>query len=144
MRNDLPVNKVKDATPLLADGQGGAMEIETVPGDKAVLEYPPPEANPYLKAAFGPELAARLQQKFLLDVIRKTDLLAQYLKEGRIRELRDIAHQLKGAGGSYGFQNLSEWAVSISELARKGDMKGLSAVISEMDAWARATAHGEE
>lgn len=51
---------------------------------------------------------------------RRTALKTQF-DAGRWDELRRLAHQIKGAGGGYGFDSLSQVAARLEEACRKAE-----------------------
>ncbi len=51
--------------------------------------------------------------------------LEQSLEAGLLDELRSIAHQLKGAGGSYGFPQITESARRLEEQADGADLDAI-------------------
>ena len=57
---------------------------------------------------FAGELPAR--------IAKLEDLLAA----GELRELQTLAHQLKGAGGGYGFPQITELAASLESALKQG------------------------
>ena len=54
------------------------------------------------------------------------------LREGSLEELKTFAHQLKGAGASYGYQAISTRAAEIEQGARAGSVDDLAAKIAEV------------
>jgi HPt (histidine-containing phosphotransfer) domain-containing protein len=61
-----------------------------------------------------------LIEHFVCRLIDKSDRMLELLKSRRFDEIAQLAHQLKGAGGGYGYPTLSEAARSV-ELAAKND-----------------------
>lgn len=64
----------------------------------------------------------------MLDIVREfADELPEraariegLLKSGELEELRSLAHQLKGAGGGYGFAVITESAASLEQALKQG------------------------
>ena len=46
--------------------------------------------------------------------------LEAHLAAGELRELQTLAHQLKGAGGGYGFPQITELAASLEAALKQG------------------------
>jgi HPt (histidine-containing phosphotransfer) domain-containing protein len=46
--------------------------------------------------------------------------LESHLAAGELRELQTLAHQLKGAGGGYGFPQITELAASLEAALKQG------------------------
>ncbi|MDY6971012.1 MAG: Hpt domain-containing protein [Thermodesulfobacteriota bacterium] len=88
---------------------------------------------PYLAKFLGPDKAARLVRKYLLDLAQKIDLLIKYLEDRNMKELRKIAHQLKGSGKSYGFEYITEVGDALSSCAKHEDYLGLEGLIHDLD-----------
>ena len=52
----------------------------------------------------------------------KKQLLEEAHRAGDVDQLRTHAHQLKGAGGGYGFQGLSEIAAELEDACKANDV----------------------
>lgn len=61
-----------------------------------------------------------LIEHFVCRLIDKADRMLELLKSRRFDEIAQLAHQLKGAGGGYGYPTLSEAARAV-EFAAKQD-----------------------
>ena len=60
-----------------------------------------------------------LVQLFVEEIPDRLAVLEQNLEQGNWSELARFAHQLKGAGGSYGFPQLTPVAARLEELAKE-------------------------
>ena len=49
-------------------------------------------------------------REFASDASRRAEELEEYLQSGDLSSLRTLAHQLKGAGGGYGFDAITDRA----------------------------------
>ena len=58
---------------------------------------------------------AELVRSFVADLARRVETLDQLLAEGNLQELQRLAHQLKGAGGGYGFPQITEVAACLEQ-----------------------------
>ena len=50
---------------------------------------------------------------FVSDAPRRAEELEEYLQSGDLSSLRTLAHQLKGAGGGYGFDAITDRAAEL-------------------------------
>jgi HPt (histidine-containing phosphotransfer) domain-containing protein len=64
------------------------------------------------------------------------------LSSGSFADLERLAHQLKGAGGSYGYPRLTGLAGSLEEAARVQDGEGAEKVLGELENLCEAIAEG--
>ena len=60
------------------------------------------------------------------------------LKGGDYEGLRRLAHQMKGAGGSYGYQVLTEAAKKLEDAAKTRDVEAGKAALEEFEALCQA------
>ncbi len=58
--------------------------------------------------------------------------------------LRLLAHQMKGAGGSYGYQMLTEAARAIEEAAKREDVEAGKTDLDELESFCRAVDRGRK
>ncbi len=63
---------------------------------------------------------AELVRSFVVDLACRVETLEQLLTEGNLQELQRLAHQLKGAGGGYGFPQVTEVAACLEQSLREG------------------------
>jgi len=65
---------------------------------------------------------------------RVTDLnnLKAALAEGDYETLRSIGHSLKGVGGGYGFERITQLGAAIENFAKENDKDAVSENISEL------------
>ena len=101
----------------------------TSPLRKGALE------DTYLARMLGVEKAEKLLEKYFLDLKEKLDLLRTYLKNEDMTGIRTIAHQLKGSGKSYGFQEISEIGGGLSACAKGEDLPGLEGLVGRLGAF---------
>jgi len=62
---------------------------------------------------------------------RRASLLRFY-EEGQLDQLRIVAHQLKGAGGGYGFGGLSALAAELEQACRTRDPQRIRETLEEL------------
>lgn len=53
------------------------------------------------------------------------DLIERFLAEGDLVEIRSLGHRMKGSGGSYGFDEISEIGEVLELAALKSDTGGI-------------------
>jgi HPt (histidine-containing phosphotransfer) domain-containing protein len=63
---------------------------------------------------------AEMVEIFVAEIPHRVQTLSEALLAGRLEDLRRTAHQLKGAGGSYGFGLLSEVSARLEMAVRSG------------------------
>jgi len=75
-------------------------------------------------------------REFASDAPQRADEIEQYLQSGDLSGLQTLAHQLKGAGGGYGFDAITETAAALEAAIRQdaGEpaIKEASAVVCEV------------
>ena len=86
-----------------------------------------------------------LVQAFGADAPKRAHALEDLLSQGQLEELRRIAHQLKGAGGGYGFHQITDAAARLEEAlkedASESVIKERTSILCEV---LRAVRGGEE
>ncbi len=65
---------------------------------------------------------------------RKKDclLIGRLLERNSFSEIRTLGHRMKGAGGSYGFDDISEIGEVIEEAALAADKKSISSAVLQL------------
>ena len=66
-----------------------------------------------------------LVQEFAGELPDRAATLERLLAESQLEELQRLAHQLKGAGGGYGFPRITEVAASLEEAVKAGAETGV-------------------
>ena len=59
-------------------------------------------------------------REFATELPARVAKLEAHLAAGEMRELQTLAHQLKGAGGGYGFPQITELAASLESALKQG------------------------
>jgi PAS domain S-box-containing protein len=111
-------------TPLAERAPGGA------PSESVRSEF-----------ADDPDLADILDE-FVLGLSSKVELMHKAISTAYVEELQRLAHQLKGAGGSYGYPSLTAEAKALEEAARGGDLEAARRAMERLDALCGAIARG--
>lgn len=74
-----------------------------------------------------------LLELFVQEIPDRLAVLEQHLEQGNWSELARFAHQLKGAGGSYGFPQLTPFAARLEQLAKQSaPVEQLEAALGEL------------
>jgi CheY-like chemotaxis protein len=66
------------------------------------------------------------------------------LAQGRYADLQRAAHQMKGAGGSYGYPALTEAAKALEEAAKNEDPAGAASALERLAALCQAIQRGRD
>lgn len=62
-------------------------------------------------------------------------LIEALLAADQLDEIRSIAHRMKGSGGSYGFDEISEIGEAIETAVHTGDAQGIRAAVARLEAY---------
>lgn len=87
------------------------------------------------RLAHHPRLA-RVARTFCQTLPTKLEAMRTALRAGRLDELAELAHWLKGAGGTVGYDALFEPARDFERHARIGDLQALEQGMAVLDALA--------
>ena len=82
------------------------------------------ESPVYSAFADDPDFAELLDM-FFEAIPEKRQILEETYRAGEVDQLRTHAHQLKGAGGGYGFQGLSKIAAELEDSCKANDVDGV-------------------
>ena len=69
---------------------------------------------------------------FLENRSKDVDKMKQALSTGDPETLRFIGHSLKGVGGGYGFDRISEIGAEIETLAKSNDLEGIEPQVDHL------------
>ncbi|MEM1186187.1 MAG: Hpt domain-containing protein [Planctomycetota bacterium] len=95
--------------------------------------------------ADDPEMV-ELVELFVSELPDRVRAISDAAREGRAGDLRDLAHQLKGAAGGYGFGIVSEAAAEVEAPLRSGgvDLNSVRSKVDDLvDLCSRVTADAE-
>ncbi|PQO33354.1 hypothetical protein C5Y96_10910 [Blastopirellula marina] len=100
--------------------QNGQQSIEPMTSESApiapVEQTQPPRDAIWSELADNHEFAPVIDS-FLQGLAKKINQIEEYMSQARFDELTMLAHQLKGSGGGYGFQEITDAAVRVEQLA---------------------------
>ena len=71
-------------------------------------------------------------EKFRLRLDKQLALMQEQLEKGNVKELADLAHWLKGAGGTIGFDEFNEPAAQLEKLAKDNDLHAMALIVGEL------------
>ncbi|HVW01151.1 MAG TPA: Hpt domain-containing protein [Planctomycetaceae bacterium] len=97
------------------------------------IETPSTEAV-FSEFAGDPDFRELLEM-FVSTIPEKQSALREHFGAGRIEQLRVLAHQMKGAGGGYGFAGLSTRAAALEEACRTEEHTVIADALGELLAY---------
>jgi len=114
------------------------------PGDDPAAGAPA-QAHPdeAIRSEFAddPDLADILDE-FVARLPGALETMSESLANNDHEELRRLAHQVKGAGGGYGYPLLTEQARKLENAAKAGDVEAARLVLNELQTLSRAVIAG--
>jgi len=113
-------------------------ELPAVPAPKTAAGAPETIRSQYVDDADLAEVLA----EFVKGLPGQVEAMSCALAAGRHEELRRLAHRLKGAGGSYGYPQLTEVAQELEKAAIAGDVEAAGLALGRLTALSRAVAKG--
>ena len=87
---------------------------------------------------------AEVIDQFVADLPGRVQQMRAALANGCFQELQRLAHQLKGAGGSYGYPALSDAANRLDDAAKASDTEGATLAMKELAELAGAIVAGRQ
>lgn len=69
---------------------------------------------------------------FLENRHKDVEEIRRLLKEGNLEEIRRLGHSMKGSGGGYGFDEISEIGRNIEEAAKSGDAERIERLNNQL------------
>jgi len=76
-----------------------------------------------------------LMPQFLTNRKRDVVTMRETLAQQDFETVQKVAHGMKGAGGSYGFDRITELAAGIEQAARAGDVSTIARDLSTLDSY---------
>ena len=113
----------------------GGQAVERAPVSLAVavaLAMPAASAAPIVSRMAGSGKLGRIVARFVEQLPAKLEQMDQAVLHADMSELAALAHGLKGAGGSMGFDDLYEPSKALELAAQVGDAAAISAVLLEL------------
>ena len=90
-----------------------------------------PEAEKQIIVEVDPDLED-LIPIFLENRKRDVETLTNALAEADLEKIRTVGHDMKGAGGGYGFHGISDIGSRLEMAAKNGDQAAVRAAIGEL------------
>ncbi len=89
-----------------------------------------------LKSTFAqdPDMAD-LVEMFIDELPQRINSLQQFYDQEQFQDLQTLAHQIKGAGGGYGYPSLTEAARTLENAVQEdgaGDLKNVQSALDEL------------
>ena len=78
---------------------------------------------------------SELLEMFVASIPEKVESLRGAFAQGAWRELQTLAHQLKGAGGGYGFDGLTPRAAALEQTCKAGQPEAAAEALAELAAY---------
>jgi PAS domain S-box-containing protein len=122
----------------LASGQVAPPAAPAAPADTA----PPPQLL-VSRLAHHPKLGP-IAARFVTQLPAKLAAMEAAAQKPELHDLADLAHWLKGAGGSMGFDELFEPARRLDDAARRGDASEVPALLQQLQQLAQAIQRGAQ
>ena len=124
---------------------GALPERDAVPAQAALPVDSAPISDPIVSRLADHPRLSRVVRTFGRTLPVKLAAMQSALDDGRLNDLADLAHWLKGAGGTVGFDVFFEPAREFERLAHAGDTTELERVMRQIQALARRIEipHGE-
>ncbi|HDZ21115.1 hypothetical protein LCGC14_0094410 [marine sediment metagenome] len=79
-------------------------------------------------------------EPFVHGLAGQVDGMRQALASGVFDEVRALAHQLKGSGGSYGYPTITEISTRLENAAKINDLEDAQLVLAELDTFCQVVA----
>jgi len=78
-----------------------------------------------------PEFEA-IKRNFENELPGSLDRLEKFINDGRLNDVSQLAHSLKGSAGSFGYPGVTEVSRRLEEAARKGDASRVREIFQEL------------
>lgn len=115
------------------NGQQAFEQADLLSTPIIIVEEPQPQPNAIWSELADNHEFAPVIDSFLQSLTAKIDKLDEYMSEARFAELTILAQQLKGSGGGYGFQEITNAAVKVEDLAQNhGDEDSLYEAVQQL------------
>ena len=118
-----------------------SIDIATSPDALQTTVASAAEVSLQSEYADDPDIADLLQE-FVSCLDDRAEALSKALNAGEFEELSRLAHQLRGAAGSYGYPSLSEAATTLEDDARNRRRETATASLAQVALLCRAAVHG--
>jgi CheY-like chemotaxis protein/HPt (histidine-containing phosphotransfer) domain-containing protein len=89
------------------------------------------EQDDIIMVSVDPDLAP-LIPGFLQSIRDQISHLSELLREGNYADIQKTGHSLKGVGGGYGFQRITDLGAQIEQLARSSQYDGIAIGIADL------------
>ncbi len=90
------------------------------------------------------ELLKELRGLFISEMNERISDLNEQVQAGNIEETRKIAHKIRGAGGTYGFVEVSEYGATIEEAAKANNWDPIKSGLDDLKNWLESSRNESE
>lgn len=91
---------------------------------------PTPSEIVHIDASFEP-----LMPRFMANRKKETVTMRQALSGQDFETVRSVAHGMKGVGGSYGFDRVTELAATIEQAAKSADASSITQLLHTLESY---------
>jgi CheY-like chemotaxis protein/HPt (histidine-containing phosphotransfer) domain-containing protein len=121
---------------LLLRTVAAAMNKTLIDAAPSSIESEPEAPRAKLRSTFaGDPDMQELLQEFVSRLPQRVERMMELLRDQEIEQLRQVVHQLKGAGGGYGFGEITHRAADVEKTIKAG--AGLDAVTAQIESLVR-------
>ncbi|MEN6449499.1 MAG: ATP-binding protein, partial [Thermoguttaceae bacterium] len=115
-----------------------------IPANVEPRQSPRPGGDPVVSLLADDPEVAEILGGFVARLRGQTDAMRRALAERRLDELQRYAHQLKGAGGCYGYPFLTDACKTLEEAVKRGDPAAAGPMLDGLEALCQAIQEGYE
>ncbi len=84
------------------------------------------------------ELINELRDLFINEISDRIMLLKQHIQSEALEQVQQLAHKIRGVGGTYGFVEVSEYGATIEEAAKASNWKKINSGYAQLTTWLEA------
>lgn len=81
------------------------------------------------------ELVNELRNLFINEISDRIVLLMQHIQSGTLEQVQQLAHKIRGVGGTYGFDEVSEYGATIEEAAESSNWGKINSSYVQLKTW---------
>lgn len=81
------------------------------------------------------ELINELRDLFINAISDRIMLLKQHIQSEALEQVQQLAHKIRGTGGTYGFSEVSEYGATIEEAAKSSDWEKINSGYVQLKTW---------
>ncbi len=81
------------------------------------------------------KLLAEIKELFMTEMSMRIKLLGQHVADEELQQVRQVAHMIRGAGGTYGFPEISEYGGTVEEAAKAENWDLIKSGLNQLESW---------